>query len=223
MPELIDKIVIKSRKSEGNRLKKKEPEQEKRIKNTLEEKQFERGSLDDYIYNDPQKGRLTMDEYEMLNWRKRRYTERAKSRSKKTRFSEKNECKEEKNTGGKLRQVRLKVDVNHSPSSSYSTFLSLKSSSKTPRAENPLFKPLHLFSDTKGIPQSSIRSTSNLEKKLSQKKDAFNKQKNTETLHHSSQQKSALLTLSSSTIPVKKRKVGRPKKVKFRSFHNSFF
>ncbi|QSL65838.1 hypothetical protein MERGE_000116 [Pneumocystis wakefieldiae] len=220
MPELIDKIVIKSRKSEGNRLKKKEPEQEKRIKNTLEEKQFERGSLDDYIYNDPQKGRLTMDEYEMLNWRKRRYTERAKSRSKKTRFSEKNECKEEKNTGGKLRQVRLKVDVNHSPSSSYSTFLSLKSSSKTPRAENPLFKPLHLFSDTKGIPQSSIRSTSNLEKKLSQKKDAFNKQKNTETLHHSSQQKSALLTLSSSTIPVKKRKVGRPKKVKFSPIKN---
>lgn len=219
MPELIDKIVVRSRRSEENSLKKKELEKQEKQMNTSEEKHFEHGSLDDYIYHDPQKGKLTLEEYEMLNWRKRRHGERTKSRSKKTRFSENNECRQEKNTRGKVKHVKLKVGMDRTPAPGYSTFLSLKSSSKTPRTEKPLFNPIHLFSTTKGISQSSIRSTSNLESKLSQQKNIF-KQKNKESLHISSQQKPTLLTLSSSSISIQKRKVGRPKKVKFSPIKN---
>lgn len=205
MLELIDKIVIKSKKSGEKRPKENEQsEKEKRIRNVSGEKNFERGSLEDYIYHDSQKGQLTLDEYEMLNWRKRRHGERAR---------------QEKGSGEKIRQVKLKVGVDRSPTSTYSTFLSVKSSSKTPHAEKPLFKPLRLFSGKNKISQSSIRSTSDLEQKLSRQKAVY-KQKNNETLHLTSQQKPTLLTLSSPAIPIQKRKVGRPRKIKLSPIKN---
>ncbi|KAG4301490.1 hypothetical protein PCK1_002416 [Pneumocystis canis] len=197
--------MVKSRRIEENR--KKEQEQNprgRRIKSTLEEGHYEPGSLEDYIYHDSQKGELTSDEYEMLNWRKRRQVERTR---------------QEKNGNEKKKRVKLKIGMEHGPTSGYSTFLSVKSSSRTPHTEKPIFKPLHLFSSAARISQSSIRSTNDLEQKLSQQRSIY-KRKNKETLHLSSQQKPTLLTLSSSTIPIQKRKVGRPRKVKFSPIKN---
>ncbi|KTW28698.1 uncharacterized protein T551_02548 [Pneumocystis jirovecii RU7] len=204
MPELLDKIVVKPKRTIENRKKEQEQSSREKRRSISKERHFERGSLEDYIYHDSQKGDLTSDEYEMLNWRKKRQAERSR---------------QEKSTGEKRKSVKLNVGVDHSPTSTCPTFLSIKPSSRSSRTQKPLFKSLRFFSSAGRISQSSIRSTSNLEQKLSRRKDVC-KQKNKETLRFSSQQKPTLLTLSSSKIPIEKRKVGRPKKIKISPIKN---
>ncbi|KAG5519118.1 hypothetical protein PMAC_002206 [Pneumocystis sp. 'macacae'] len=220
MPELLDKIVVRPKRALENRKKEQNQSSRGKQRSVSKERHFERGSLEDYIYHDSQKGDLTSDEYEMLNWKKKRQAERSKLNLQEKRFFffKNNEYRQETNTREKRKNIKLNIGISSNPTSTYPTFLSVKSSSRASTTQKPLFKSLRFFSSAGRISQSSIRSTSNLEQTLSQRKNIY-KQK-TETLHLSSQQKSTLLTLSSSRMPIEKRRVGRPKKVKLSPIKN---